>query len=122
MSNIFIVDDSMTTRSVVDDVLTNAGFNVTACDSGMDALSKINTFTNKISLFILDVNMPGMDGISLISEIRKIDKCKFTPILMLTTESDDSKKMEGKKAGASGWFVKPFDPEQLINISQRFAK
>ena len=122
MANIFIVDDSATTRASVEYTLTNEGYSVISCVSGPEALQKIGSYNNKIDMFILDINMPEMDGITLIYEIRKIDKCKYTPILMLTTESQDSKKIEGKNAGASGWFVKPFNPEQLLSVAKRFIR
>ena len=121
MANIFIVDDSALTRAAVNKTLSGVGFEVIPCISGPDCLEKVSSFEEKIHLFILDVNMPEMDGIRLLRELRGLKKTKFTPILMLTTECSDEKKLEGKEAGASGWFVKPFNPEQLIKISQRFA-
>ncbi|OHD64295.1 MAG: two-component system response regulator [Spirochaetes bacterium GWF1_41_5] len=122
MPQVYIVDDSATTRASVDYTLAKAEYKVTACESGPDALAKIAASTEKIDLFICDVNMPEMDGIALVKEIRKIEKCKFTPILMLTTEAQESKKLEGKQAGASGWLVKPFNPDQLVEIVKRFVR
>jgi two-component system chemotaxis response regulator CheY len=85
------------------------------------ALNKINAFGGTIDVFLFDVNMPNMDGITLIKKVREIPRFKFTPILFLTTESQESKKMEGKNAGASGWIVKPFDPDQLLGLMKRFT-
>ncbi len=121
MPNVFIVDDSALTRASVQKTLQSAGFDVIACISGEDCLSKVRSFKETIHLFIVDLNMPGMDGISLIENLRSLKRTKYTPILMLTTESSPQQKMRGKKAGASGWFVKPFKPERLISIAKRFA-
>jgi len=121
MAVICIADDSTTTRASVEFTLTQAGYEVLQSVDGEDCVTKIKVFTKKIDLFILDVNMPKMDGITLTGEIRKLEKYKFTPILILTTESQDDIKMRGKKAGASGWLVKPFNPEQLTGIVKRFA-
>lgn len=121
MGTVCITDDSSTTRASVEYTLTEAGYKVLATVDGEDCLAKIKTFPDKIDLFIFDVNMPKMDGITLVKEVRKIPKFQFTPILMLTTESQDAIKMEGKKAGASGWLVKPFNPEQLVSIVKRFV-
>ncbi|MFM4703427.1 response regulator [Aeromonas bivalvium] len=109
---ILIVDDSATIRQVVGMTLKTAGYDVIdACD-GRDALSKLDG--KKINLIISDVNMPNMDGISFVKEARKLASYKFTPIIMLTTESQDSKKQEGQAAGAKAWVVKPFQPEQML--------
>ena len=85
---------------------------------GVDALSKIST--DAVSLVICDVNMPNMDGITLISHLRALPQYKFTPLIMLTTESQDAKKQAGKAAGASGWIVKPFRGEQLVAVAKKF--
>ncbi|MFG0833910.1 response regulator [Aeromonas bivalvium] len=109
---ILIVDDSATIRQVVGMTLKTAGYDVIdACD-GRDALSKLDG--KKINLIISDVNMPNMDGISFVKEAKKLASYKFTPIIMLTTESQDSKKQEGQAAGAKAWVVKPFQPEQML--------
>ena len=86
-----------------------------AVGDGADAVKKLTAGT-KPNLVITDLNMPNMDGISLIKEIRKMGALKFTPILMLTTESTDEKKKEGQAAGATGWIVKPFNPEQMLKV------
>ena len=121
MKTIFAVDDSPTARASIEYTLTKGGFKVELAEDGLIALNKINQFAGSIDVFLFDVNMPNMDGITLIKEVRKISKHKFTPILFLTTESQESKKMEGKNAGASGWIVKPFEPEQLISLMNRFT-
>ncbi len=121
MKTIFAVDDSPTARASIEYTLTKAGFKVALAEDGLIALNKIRTFTETIDVFLFDVNMPNMDGITLIKKVRELDDHKFTPILFLTTESQESKKMEGKAAGASGWIVKPFEPEQLVAVIKRFA-
>lgn len=120
MKTIFAVDDSPTARASIDYTLSKAGFKVVLAEDGVKALQKIPE-TADIDIFLFDVNMPNMDGITLIKEVRKLADHRFTPILFLTTESQESKKMEGKAAGASGWIVKPFEPEQLIAVIKRFA-
>lgn len=112
MANILAVDDSASMRQMVSFTLRGAGHNVTEANDGKDALVKANNGT--FDLVLSDVNMPVMDGIALITELRKLPKFKFTPILMLTTESAGDKKLAGKAAGATGWLVKPFNPEQLL--------
>jgi two-component system chemotaxis response regulator CheY len=112
---VLIVDDSATMRQMVNFTLTGAGFTVVEAGDGADAVKKLTAGT-KPHLVITDLNMPNMDGISLIKEIRKMGALKFTPILMLTTESTDDKKKEGQAAGATGWIVKPFNPEQMLKV------
>jgi two-component system chemotaxis response regulator CheY len=112
MPTILAVDDSASMRQMVSFTLKGAGFTVVDAVDGVDALSKAKT--GKFDLVLTDVNMPNMDGISLIKELRTLPAFKFTPILMLTTESGTDKKGEGKSAGATGWIVKPFNPEQLL--------
>jgi len=109
---IMIVDDSSSLRQVVSMALKGAGYDtIEACD-GKDALSKLTG--NKIHLIISDVNMPNMDGITFVKEIKKHPKYKFTPVIMLTTESQEGKKVEGQAAGAKAWVVKPFQPQQML--------
>jgi two-component system, chemotaxis family, chemotaxis protein CheY len=112
---VLIVDDSATMRQMVNFTLTGAGFIVVEAGDGADAVKKLTAGTQP-NLVITDLNMPNMDGISLIKEIRKMGTLKFTPILMLTTESTDDKKKEGQAAGATGWIVKPFNPEQMLKV------
>lgn len=101
-------------REMVSFTLKNAGFEVTEAEDGEDAIGKLGG--NKYDVIITDLNMPKKNGIELIKELRANPDYKFTPILMLTTESDDSKKTEGKAAGATGWIVKPFNPDKLIQV------
>lgn len=109
---IMIVDDSASLRQVVSIALKGAGYEtVEACD-GKDALSKLNG--DKVHLIISDVNMPNMDGISFVKELKKLAAYKFTPVIMLTTESQENKKAEGQAAGAKAWVVKPFQPQQML--------
>ena len=109
---ILAVDDSASMRQMVAFTLKGAGYEVEEAADGKQALDKAKQ--GKFNLVLSDVNMPVMDGISLIKELRALPQYKFTPILMLTTESTGDKKQEGKSAGATGWIVKPFSPDQLL--------
>ena len=109
-----IVDDSATMRQMVSFTLMNAGFTVIEAADGKEAVKKIVGSRKKMDIVVTDLNMPEMDGIALIKELRKLSAFKFTPILMLTTESAAEKKQAGKEAGATGWIVKPFNPEVLL--------
>lgn len=113
MAKILAVDDSASMRQMVGFTLKSAGHDVHEAGDGVEAL-KVAQRQSGFDLVISDINMPNMDGISLIKELRKLPPFKFTPILMLTTESSADKKSEGKSAGATGWIVKPFNPDQLI--------
>ncbi|HEX8949095.1 MAG TPA: response regulator [Dissulfurispiraceae bacterium] len=117
---VLIVDDSVSMRQLVSFALKDAGYEVIAAVNGKDALVKLDGA--KVQLVITDLNMPEMDGIELIKQVRRKPGCKFIPIVMLTTESQEGKKQEGKQAGASGWIVKPFAPEQLIDTVRKFAR
>lgn len=110
---IMIVDDSASIRMVVRLTLEGEGFNVIDASDGVEALKKLNGV--KIHLMITDVNMPNMDGISLVQEAKKLPTYKFTPMMMLTTEVSEDKKMQGRSAGAKAWLVKPFQPPVLLN-------
>ncbi len=112
MSSILVVDDSASMRQMVVFTLKGAGYEVEEAVDGMDALKKAKL--RSFNIVVTDVNMPNMDGISLIKELRGLNDYRFTPLLMLTTESGADKKQEGKAAGATGWMVKPFNPEQLL--------
>jgi two-component system chemotaxis response regulator CheY len=114
---ILTVDDSASIRQMVKFTLTKEGYNIIEASDGKDALAK--TGGSKIDMVVTDLNMPNMDGITLIKELRAKPEFKFTPIIMLTTESQDTKKMEGKAAGATGWIVKPFQPEQLVTVTKK---
>jgi two-component system, chemotaxis family, chemotaxis protein CheY len=109
---ILIVDDSASVRQVVGIALRGAGYEVIEGVDGKDALTKLDG--KKIHLIISDVNMPNMDGISFVREAKKLPAYKFTPVIMLTTESTDDKKREGQAAGAKAWVVKPFQPAQML--------
>ena len=110
---IMIVDDSVSIRKVVKLTLEQSGFTVIDAIDGVDALKKLNGV--KIHLLITDVNMPNMDGITLLQEAKKLPAYKFTPMMMLTTEASNDKKMQGRAAGAKAWLVKPFQPPMLLN-------
>ncbi|HEC20229.1 MAG TPA: response regulator [Gammaproteobacteria bacterium] len=112
MASILAVDDSASMRQMVVFTLKGAGHQVTEAADGQTALDIAKG--QKFDLVLSDVNMPRMDGIALAKELRALPDFKFTPILMLTTESGLNKKQEGKAAGATGWIVKPFNPEQLL--------
>ena len=112
MAKILAVDDSASMRQMVSFTLKGAGHEVVEAVDGVDALAKAQGV--KFDLVVSDVNMPNMDGIALIAELRKLPGLKFTPMLMLTTESAGDKKQKGKSAGATGWIVKPFNPDQLL--------
>lgn len=111
---IMVVDDSETVRQVLQLTLENAGFEVVEAEDGVDALAKLSDA--QIDMLITDLNMPNMDGLELIKKVRETGTHRFTPIVMLTTESSEQKKLAGREAGASGWIVKPFKPEQLLKI------
>ncbi len=117
---IMTVDDSPSIIKVVTMTLKGDGYDVVDAGDGKQALAKLKT--TPINMLITDLNMPNMDGITLIKEVRKDEKYKWIPIIMLTTESQDSKKQEGKAAGASGWIVKPFTPEQLLAVVKKVLK
>ena len=112
-----VVDDSVSMRQMVSFTLKGAGFTVIEGGNGQEALDKLTG--DKIDLIITDLNMPVMDGLTFIRNARSKPGLKFTPILMLTTESGENKKAEGKAAGATGWIVKPFQPEQLLRVVQK---
>lgn len=112
MTKILAVDDSASMRQMVAFTLKSAGFEVTDAGDGAAALEIAKK--QNFDVVITDVNMPIMDGITLCKELRKLPSFKFTPILMLTTESSTEKKQEGRGAGATGWIVKPFNPDQLL--------
>lgn len=117
MARILAVDDSTSMRQMVVFTLKAAGYDVAEAEDGAVALSLAQK--EKFNLVLTDVNMPNMDGLSLVRALRGMADYKFTPLLMLTTESGPEKKQEGKAAGATGWLVKPFNPEQLIGTIKR---
>jgi two-component system, chemotaxis family, chemotaxis protein CheY len=109
---ILIVDDSTSLRQVVSIALQSAGYEVIEAVDGVDGLAKLDG--RKIHLVISDVNMPNMDGLTFLKELKKLPAYKFTPVIMLTTESGEGKKQEGQQSGAKAWVVKPFKPEQML--------
>ncbi len=111
MQSVLAVDDCASIRRLVSYVLEQSGFDVVVAEDGLDALAYARE--NSVDLVLTDINMPNLDGIGLIKELRTLPHYKFVPMLVLTTESGHDKKMEGKAAGATGWIVKPFDPAQL---------
>ena len=117
MANILAVDDSASMRQMVSFTLKGAGHNVTEANDGQEALNIAKG--QKFDLVLSDVNMPNMDGISLTKELRSLPNFKFTPILILTTEAGLNKKQDGKAAGATGWIVKPFNPDQLLTTIKK---
>lgn len=110
---ILIIDDSSSLRSVVNTALSSAGYTVVEACDGKDALSKLNG--DKYNLIISDVNMPNMDGISFVKAMKQNASYKFTPVIMLTTESQEGKMQEGKDAGVKAWVVKPFKPDMMLD-------
>lgn len=117
MASILVVDDSTTMRQMVAFTLTSAGHDVTEAPDGSQALAKAKQ--KKFDLVITDVNMPGMNGIDLVQSLRALPECKFIPILVLTTEAGAELKQKGKSAGATGWIVKPFNPEVLLETLKK---
>ena len=117
MATILAVDDSTSLRQMVSFTLKGAGYTVVEAKDGKEALGIAKR--QRFDLVLSDVNMPVMDGIELIKSLRTLPEYKFTPMLMLTTESGTDKKMQGKQAGATGWIVKPFNPDQLLNTIRK---
>ena len=117
MSKIMIVDDSRTVRESLKFFLKEGGYEVLEGADGKEALSMLQN--TSVDLVITDVNMPNMDGLTLIGELRKSSNHKFTPILVLTTESQQSIMQKGKELGATGWIVKPFDSEKVLAVIKK---
>lgn len=119
MAKILVVDDSASMRQMVKFSLEASGHSIVEAADGKSGLNTAKLA--QFDLVLTDVNMPIMDGFELTKELRKLPSFKFTPIIMLTTESDSNKKMQGKAAGVTGWIVKPFQPEKLIAIVNKLA-
>lgn len=117
---VLVVDDSAAIRQSITYVLQQGGYDVVEAKDGMDGLSVLQGM-DVVDLIITDVNMPNMDGITFIKKVREDAKFKFTPIIVLTTESQGSKMNEGKEAGATGWIVKPFSAEKLLGVVKKVA-
>ena len=111
---VMAVDDSSTVRKVLQATLASAGYEVVEAVDGADALEKLSG--DSVDMLVTDLNMPNIDGIGLIQEVRQKPGNRFMPIIMLTSESQPEKKSAGKAAGASGWITKPFNPEQLLAV------
>ncbi|MDZ4253566.1 MAG: response regulator [Sulfuritalea sp.] len=114
---ILAVDDSTSIRQMVAFTLQNSGYEVVEAVDGVDGLDKAGT--RSFNLILTDLNMPRMDGLALIRSLRALPRYATTPILILTTESSDEMKAQGKAAGATGWLVKPFDPEKLVEVVKK---
>jgi two-component system chemotaxis response regulator CheY len=114
MKTILAVDDSATMREMVAFVLESAGYRVIEAEDGAQGLDRATA--NSVDLVITDQNMPNMDGLTLVRSLRELRDYKSTPILLLTTESSDAMKAQGRAAGATGWLVKPFDPATLLEV------
>ena len=121
MKTIFLVDDSATILLSISGILSKAGYGVEKAPSALDALKKFQAGV-KVDLLITDLNMPGMNGIEFIKEVRKLPNYKFMPILFLTTESEQSRRTEAKAAGASGWLVKPATADELIGTVKQVVR
>jgi two-component system chemotaxis response regulator CheY len=117
MATILAVDDSVSMRKLVAATLAEAGHRVVEAADGVEALAAAKA--NSLNLIISDVNMPNMDGLSFVKQVRGLPQYKFVPILMLTTEIDPTKKQEARAAGATGWMVKPFSPEKLLDTIRK---
>ena len=117
MASILAVDDSPSMRQMVSYTLDSAGYEVVTAADGVEALRIAET--TSINLVLTDVNMPRMDGITLVRQLRQLPAYQFKPILILTTEASAAKKQQGRSAGATGWIVKPFDPDQLLTTLRR---
>nr|WP_305890945.1 response regulator [Methylomonas sp. WSC-7] len=117
VATILAVDDSASMRQMVAFTLKGAGYNVVEAVDGADALNKAKA--QAFDCVVTDVNMPNKDGIELIRDLRALPNYKFTPMLMLTTEAGTDKKQQGKDAGATGWIVKPFNPDQLLKTIKK---
>jgi two-component system chemotaxis response regulator CheY len=114
---ILAVDDSASMRQMIGVTLRGAGYQVVEAPDGEAALEYARK--HRVDLVLADVNMPGIDGITLVAQLRTLPSYRLTPLLLLTTESSQERKMQGKQAGATGWMVKPFNPVQLLATLER---
>lgn len=117
---VLIVDDAASIRATVSIALKGAGYQVLEACDGNDALAKLGGV--RVNLIISDVNMPGMDGITLLKRLREGAATRYLPVIMLTTEGSDEKKAQGKEAGAKAWIVKPFDPVKLLDAVSKLIQ
>jgi two-component system chemotaxis response regulator CheY len=116
---VMIVDDSSSLRTVVSLALKRAGYDVVEAEDGQDALAKLDG--RKLNLIVSDVNMPRMDGIQFVTQVKQHPRYKFTPVIMLTTEGQDAKKEQGRAAGAKAWITKPFNPPILLDAVSKLV-
>lgn len=114
---IMTVDDSSSVRQMVSFVLKEAGYDVVSAVDGQDAIKQLSS--SQVEMLVTDLNMPNVNGVELIQWVRSDFSHQYIPVIMLTTESQDEKKLEGKNAGATGWIVKPFKPEQLLTVVRK---
>lgn len=117
---VLVVDDSVSMRQMVSFTMKEAGYDVIEGGNGQEAITRVQG--TPVNLVITDLNMPVMDGMTLIRQLRSKAEFKYTPILMLTTESQQERRLEGKAAGATGWIVKPFNPDQLLQVVQKVVR
>jgi len=117
---ILIVDDSSSLRTVVRMALTRAGYEVLEAEDGVQGLKALDKAA-KVHLIVSDVNMPNMDGITFVTQVKQHAKHRFTPVVMLTTEGEDDMKNRGRLAGAKAWMVKPFNPPQLLDAVSKLV-
>lgn len=118
--NILIVDDSFSLRQTISLALKAAGYNVVEASDGKDALQKLDG--RKFNLVISDLNMPNLDGLSFVREMKQMPNYKFTPVIMLTTENSEERKQEGKQAGIRAWVNKPFQPPVLLDAVAKLVQ
>lgn len=117
---VMVIDDSASFRTVVKLALQKANYTVVEAGDGKDALAKLDG-TLKVNLIVCDVNMPNMDGLTFLKQVKTQAAYKFVPVIMLTTESQDAKKAEGRAAGAKAWITKPFQPSQLVDAVNKLC-
>lgn len=120
MKHILTVDDSPSVRQMVRLTLSQAGYRVSEASDGSEGVTKASQ--QSFDLVLTDLNMPGMDGLTMIKKVRGLPSCRGVPIIFLTTESDAGLKQEAKAAGASGWLTKPFQKDQLLVVVQKFLR
>ncbi|NQV80758.1 MAG: response regulator [Alphaproteobacteria bacterium] len=118
--SILTVDDSKTIRDMLKFTLASAGFDVSQAEDGVDGLRVLKS-AGAFDIIITDINMPNMDGFEFIENVRRDPEYKSTPILVLTTESGPDKKMRAREVGATGWIVKPFDPQKLLDVIRKVS-
>jgi len=124
-STVFIVDDSRTVRASIEYTLKKAGYRVESASDGSEGLETLKNLQKKgqkPAMIITDINMPKVDGLEFLKQVKAEKDFKFIPVLVLTTESEPHMKEKGKKGGAAGWLVKPFEPEQLVNVVKKFVR